>query len=189
MFVPIKSQPAHLAWLVGLILFACGSTFAQDIHYNVMPGTSFSKYHTYKWINLPGMHPDQIVDQEIKQAVDQQLAEKGFSKTDGDNADLYVGYQCAIDKEKQLNGFADGFGGFGPGGWGFGDGGMFNATTSTIENGSLVVNVFDPTTKQLVWTGTATKTLNPGKNQQKNVNQLDKAVNKLLKNFPPPPNK
>jgi len=38
----------------------------------------------------------------------------------------------------------------------------------------------------LAWTGRATKTLDPSKNQQKNLNNLNKAVAKLLKNYPPP---
>ena len=63
--------------------------------------------------------------------------------------------------------------------------GMGSATSSTITNGSLVLDMYDPATKQLVWTGTATKTLNPSGNQQKNVKSLDKAVQKLLKNYPP----
>jgi len=68
-------------------------------------------------------------------------------------------------------------------------GGMGSATSSTISNGSLVVDIYDPTTKQLVWTGTATKTLDPSSNQEKNQKNLDKAMAKLLKNYPPPQKK
>jgi hypothetical protein len=179
MFFKTKSDVVHLALLVGLILLPCGATVAQDVHYNFMPGTDFSKYHTYKWIDIPeNVHPNQIVQQEIKQAIDGQLAEKGLTKTDGDKADLYVGYQCAVDQEKQWNGF---------GGRGFG--GMGTATSSTIQNGSLVVDMYDPTSKQLVWTGQATKTLNPSGNQQKDMKRLDSAMKKLLKDFPPPTKK
>jgi hypothetical protein len=40
-----------------------------------MPGTDFSKYHTYKWVEIPrGIHPNQIIDQEIRQAVNNTLA-------------------------------------------------------------------------------------------------------------------
>jgi hypothetical protein len=58
---------------------ACAGTLAaQDVRYNYMPGTDFPKYHTYKWVNIEGgAHPNQIVDAEIKQAVDSQLASKG----------------------------------------------------------------------------------------------------------------
>jgi len=186
MFFKIKSRPAHLALLVGLIVFACGRMLAQDVHYNFKVGTDFSKYHTYKWIDLPSnVPPDQLIDEEIKQSIDGQLAGKGLSKTDSDKADLYVGYQAAIDREKEWTAFGDGFG---P--WGFGGmGGMATATSSTIQNGTLVVDIYDPATKQLVWTGQATKTLDPSHNPQKNIERLDKAMQKLLKNYPPPPNK
>jgi hypothetical protein len=159
---------------------------AQDVHYNFMPGTDFSKYHTYKWIDLPGnAHPNQIVQEGIKQSIDRQLAEKGLTKIDSDKADLYVSYQCAINQEKQWTAFGDGFG---P--WGFGGfGSMATATSSTIQNGSLILDMYDPTTKQLVWTGQVTKTLNPSGNQQKDIKKLDGAMKKLLKDFPPQPKK
>ena len=63
---------------------------------------------------------------------------------------------------------------------------MGGATTSTISNGTLAVDFYDPTSKDLIWRGSATKTLNPSGNQQKDMKKLNKAVAKLLKNFPPP---
>ena len=183
MFFKTKRDAVHLALFVGVVLFACSSAVAQDVHYNFMPGTDFSKYHTYKWIDLKeNVHPNQIVQQEIRQAIDGQLTEKGLTKTDGDTADLYVGYQCAIDRERQWNAYNTG--GFGR--WG---GGMGTATSSTIENGTLVLDMYDPTSKQLVWTGKATKTLNPSGNQEKDMKRLDSAAKKLLKDFPPPTKK
>jgi len=62
---------------------------------------------------------------------------------------------------------------------------MATATSSTINVGSIVLDMYDPATKQLVWTGTATKTLNPSSNQQKNEKNLNNAMAKLLKNYPP----
>lgn len=183
MFLTSKVTAAHIGLLMALILFACGSTLAQDVHYNFMPGTDFSKYHTYKWIDIPeNVHPNQIVQQEIKQSIDGQLADKGLTKTDSDKADLYVGIQCAVDQERQWNAYGMGGGVR----WG---GGMATATSSTIENGTLVVDMYDPTTKQLVWTGKATKTLNPSGNQEKDMKRLDSATKKLLKDFPPPTKK
>jgi hypothetical protein len=57
------------------------------------------------------------------------------------------------------------------------------ATSSTINIGTLVL--YDPAAKQLVWIGAASKTVDPGKNQEKNRKNLDKATQKLLKDFPP----
>jgi hypothetical protein len=168
---------ARIGMVLVVTFLASGLTRAQDVRYNFMPGTDFSKYHTYKWVTIEGgSHPNQIVDQEIKQSVDSQLAAKGLTKTDNDKADLYVGYQIAVDKEKQWNAY-----GMGGPRWG----GMGSATSSTISNGTLVLDMYDPTTKQLVWTGNATKTLDPSGNQEKNQKNLDKAMQKLLKNYPP----
>jgi len=161
-----------------LALAACTLTFAQDVSTNSMPGTDFSKYHTYKWVTIEGAtQPNQILDAQIKQSIDSQLAAKGLTKTDSDKADLLIGYQASINQEKQWNAY-------GTGGlrWG---GGMGTATQSTISNGTLVLDMYDPTTKKLVWTGRVTKTLDPGANEQKHQKNLDKAVQKLLKNYPP----
>jgi len=151
---------------------------AQDVRYNFMPGTDFSKYHTYRWVAIEGgAHPNQIMDAQIKQAVDSQLASKGLTKTDSDKADLYIGYQIAVDQEKQWNGY--GMGG------GLRWGGMASATSSTINVGTLVLDMYDPSAKHLVWTGNATKTIDPSSNQEKNQKNLNKAMAKLLKNYPP----
>jgi len=63
--------------------------------------------------------------------------------------------------------------------------GMASATQSTLNIGTFVLDMYDPTTKQLVWTGKATKTIDPSSNQEKNQKNLDKAMQKLLKNYPP----
>jgi Domain of unknown function (DUF4136) len=177
----INANVGRVLIRVGLALLAGTALSAQDVRYNFMPGTDFAKYHTYKWVPIEGgSHPNQIADAEIKSAVDSQLAAKGLTKTDADNADLLIGYQVAVDKEKQWNAYSMGGARFG---------GMASATSSTISNGSLVLDMYDPTTKQLVWTGTATKTLDPSGNQEKNQKNLDKAMAKLLKNYPPPQKK
>jgi hypothetical protein len=166
-----------------IAIMGCIVTAGQDVRYDFMPGTDFSKYHTYKWISIEGgAHPNQIVDAQIKQSIDSQLASKGLTKTDGDKADLFIGYQVSIDQEKQWNAY--GMGGGPRWGWGMG-GGMATATSSTISVGTLVLDMYDPSTKQLVWTGRATKALDPSSNPEKNQRNLDKAMQKLLKNYPP----
>ena len=160
------------------VLMACIVVAGQDVRTNYMPGTNFAKYKTYKWVEIEGgRHPNQIVDAQIKQSVDSQLAAKGLTKAESDTADLYVGYQIAVDQEKQWNAY--GMGG------GIRWGGMATATSTTINVGTLVLDIYDPATKQLVWTGTATKTIDPSKDQEKNQKNLDKAMQKLLKNYPP----
>ena len=175
-----------------LALVACSVTYAQDVRTNYMPGTDCSKYHTYAWVDevkgVPrvGGQPDQILDTQVKQAVDSQMAAKGFTKVvDGGKADILLGYQLAIDREKQINGFADGWGGWG--GWRPWSGGpeSFSATTSTINIGTFVLGMYDPAAKKLIWIGAAQHTLEPSKKQEKNQERLNKGAQKLLKDFPP----
>ena len=169
----------HSAVFAACLLLMAGSVTAQDVKYNFMPGTDFSKFHTYKWVVVPNAtYPNQIVDTQIKDAINSQLSAKGLTSTDSDKADLYVAYQTSVDQQKQWNAYGMG------GGWRFG-GGMASATSSTIDVGTLVVDMYDPSTKQLVWTGRATKTLNPSSNQEKNQKNLNNAMEKLLKNYPP----
>ena len=130
----MKQSRSRYSLALAALLLAGGALAAQDVKYNFMPGTDFSKYHTYKWVAIEGAsHPNQIMDAEIKQAVDSQLASKGMTKTDNEKADLYVGYQIAVDKEKQWNAWGTGRG--------FG-GGMGSATSSTINVGTLVLDMY-----------------------------------------------
>lgn len=169
----------HFVLAIALLLIAAGTAVAQDVTSNFMPGTDFTKFHTYKWVTIQGAtYPNQILDAEIKDAVNSQLQGKGLTVTDGDKADLYVGYQTSVDQQRQWNAYGMG------GGWRFG-GGMGTATSSTIDVGTIVVDMYDPSTKTLVWTGRATKTIDPSSNQEKNMKNLDKAMGKLLKNYPP----
>jgi hypothetical protein len=176
-------QTRKLVTKVGMglafVMLACTLTPAQDVTSNSMPGTDFTKYHTYKWVPIEGaVQPNQIVDAQIKQSVDSQLAAKGLTKTDGEKADLLIGYQISIDQEKQWNAYGMG-GGLR---WG---GGMATAQQSTISTGTLVLDMYDPSNKQLVWTGRVSKTIDPSANQGKKQKNLDKAMQKLLKNYPP----
>src|SRR5512133_2792920 len=104
-----------------LILCFAGSVAAQDVRFNFKPGTDFTKYKTYKWVKIEGaQYPDEITDGQVKAAIDAALGTKGLTKTDAEQADLYVGYQVALNSEKQWNtyGMGMGWGGYGPG-WGY----------------------------------------------------------------------
>jgi hypothetical protein len=62
-------------------------------------------------------------------------------------------------------------------------------STSTVYVGQLDVSFYDPAQKQLVWRGVATKTLDPKAKPEKKQKNITKAVQKLLKNYPPQPKK
>jgi len=166
-----------------LLMITC--VYGQDTHYNYAPGTNFAGYKAYQWVDIPGgAVPDQLIDQSIKRAIDEQLAQKGLTKVEA-NADLYVGYEGVIRLEKSVNLWGTGGG---PGwGWGLDGGGMrsVQGQTSSIPVGTLLVNLYDPAKKQLIWRGDATKTIDLRKDPDKNYRNLQKAMAKLFKNYPP----
>ena len=67
-------------------------------------------------------------------------------------------------------------------------GGMSSTTTygstSTVYIGQLDLSFYDPATKQLIWRGVASKTLDPEAKPEKKEKNIGKAVKKLLKNVP-----
>src|SRR6201993_5056542 len=196
------------------LLFMIAYAHGQDVHYNYDRGANFESYRTYQWVtpqsgppkadipaglpNLPvgpppmsgsNVQDDQLLDQDIKRAVDAQLAEKGLAKVDKDG-DLLVTYQAHVREEKSINLWGPGTTGWWGGGPHWGDGlSSVQGQTYTIPVGTLVVALYDPARKQLIWRGEASKTVDLKKDPNKNYGNLQKAAIKLFKNYPPHPGK
>ena len=156
-----------------LCLAALG--LAQDIQFDYDRSANFSSYKTYTWVDLKaGRAANQLMDQNIKRSVDEQLVGKGLQRV-ASGGDLQVAYQMGIDHEKQFDG------------WGMGPRVLGNArvTSSTIDIGKLAVDIYDPGKKQLVWHGAAEKTLDIKKDPDQNYQNLEKAMAKLFRNYPP----
>jgi hypothetical protein len=176
---------------IAILILSAASAFAQDVRYNFDKDTDFSKFKTYKWVALKDAQPvDDLLDKQIKSAIDAELSTKGLSKVDTDDANLYIGYQAAVGKEKQFTSYNSSWG-YGPGWYGGGwygspGGGMTTGQTSTIYTGQLGVDMYDSAGKDLVWRGVASKTIDTKAKPEKQQKNLAKAVTKLLKNYPPP---
>jgi Domain of unknown function (DUF4136) len=173
-----------------LLLSGARAAVAQDVRYDFDKEKDFTKYKTYKWVPIKGAElPDELTQKALTSAIDAQLATKGLTKTDAESADLYIGYQTALGQEKEFTSYNTGWG-YGPG-WGGGwyGGGMSSTTTygstSTVYVGQLDLSMYDPAAKQLVWRGVASKTLDPKAKPEKKQKNINKAVAKLLKKYPP----
>jgi hypothetical protein len=179
-----------VAFLILVVLFGgVLGAYAQDVRYNFDKNADFTKYKTYKWVEIKGAdRPNQLVQKQITDALDAELAKKGLTKTEGENADLYIAYQTAIGTEKEFTSYNTGWG-YGPGwggGWYGGTGSTMTTTsTTTIYVGQLDVDMYDVAKKEMVWRGTASKTIDPKAKPEKQQKNLAKAVEKLLKNYPP----
>jgi Domain of unknown function (DUF4136) len=180
-----------MRWLLAIpmTLLLAGTAMAQDVRYNFDKAVDFGSFRTYRWVVIKGASqlPD-LPERQLKAAVDAELAKKGLARTEEETADLYLGYQAAVGQEKEYTSFDSGWG-YGPGygGWyGHGGGGMTTGQTSTIYVGQLALDFYATSPKALVWRGTASKTLDPKAKPEKQQKNLEKAIAKMLKNFPPP---
>ena len=174
---------------LAVLLIGAGNASAQDVRFNFDKEINFAGFRTYRWVALKTeTPPNSLVDGQIKAAVDAELVKKGLTRSDSETADLWIGYQTALSTEKQYTSFDTGWG-YGPGwggGWyGGGGGGMTTGTTSTIYVGQLALDMYVPVEKKLVWRGAASKTIDTRANPEKQQKNLQKAMAKLLKNFPP----
>ena len=200
--------------LAMLVMVVCAR--GQDIHYNYDRGANFQSYRTYQWVDLqrdPGgpstadvpsglpnlpigpppmggssVPDDQLLDQDIRRAVDAQLAEKGLTKVDK-GGDLLVGFEAQVREEKSINLWGSEANGWWGGGPFWGDFSLLQGQTSTIPIGTLVVGLYDPAREQLIWRGDASKTIDLKKDPNKNYTNLQNAMVKLFKNYPPQPGK
>jgi Domain of unknown function (DUF4136) len=170
---------------IALTALAClgVAAFAQEVQFDYDRSANFNAYKTYQWVDYMRVDVgDQLLDRDIKRAADEQLAAKGLRRVES-GGDLLVGYQAGITQEKEYESLGGGWGGPWWGPWG--NRGDTRVTSSTIDVGKLVIGLFDPAIKQLVWRGFASKTLDLKKDPDKNYQTLEKAMAKLFKNYPP----
>jgi len=166
-------KPLTILWSAVALATAA---FAQHVAVDYDRAANFKQIKTYSWAKLHTADP--ITDNRVKEAIDQELAAKGWSQlSGGGDVALVVVEQTSV--REQYDSLYNGFGGRR---WG---GGMVDETT-TVDNyevGTLIVCMFDGNSKQLIWRGTASGDVSD--NSQKKIKSLAKVVQKMFKNFPP----
>ena len=167
--------------LMGMLLLFASRSSAGQVKTDYDRQADFGKYKTYSWEQIKTQDP--LVVDRIKSAVNAALSAKGWTQVES-GGDISVVAMEITKNQQGLNTYYDGMGG----GWGwrrFGGGGFGEATTTTetYKVGTLVVDLFDAQTKELVWRGNASDTLS--NNSNKNIQNLDKDVQKMFKQFPP----
>jgi len=146
--------------------------WAQKVNVDYDRGADFSKYKTFAWQDGRSAAPNPLVHKRIVSAIESQLASKGWTKSDTTPSAVVV-YYAAVEEERQLNA------------WGSGPrwNSVGTARIEKILTGQLVVDVYDASTKQLVWRGFVSDTVSD--KPEKNEKRLNDAVARLFKQFPP----
>ncbi|HXH67121.1 MAG TPA: DUF4136 domain-containing protein [Candidatus Limnocylindrales bacterium] len=174
----MKVQKRFAVAIAGLLLSAISAWagVATDYDHKV----DFAHYKTYSWGKI--QTADSLWDARVKSAVAGQLAAKGLTEVSS-GGDMIVAARDAIHNEQELNTFYNGFGGRRR----FGGIGMATTTVDNYKVGTLIIELFDGTSKNLIWQGSASNTLSS--NADKNVKSLDKNAQKMFDHFPPEPKK
>jgi hypothetical protein len=180
---------------VALLLAATvapATAIAQQVNTDFDRDADFSKYKTFTYTVCMRIE-NPLVDKRIVTALENTLALKGLTKAERD-PDVNVTYHSSTTKDIAIDtntwgygygsGWRWGHGGYGYGGSGYGGGPLSTTTTTrTYTRGTLVIDIWDARTKQLVWRGTAVDTVSD--DPEKNDKKVHKALEKLFKKYPP----
>jgi hypothetical protein len=162
--------------LIACVAF-CLPAAAQDVHTDYDHQRDFSQYHTYSWTKIHTDNP--LWQSRVQDAINNQLDKKGWQLMPS-GGQVSLSAVGAVRNQQEYRTFYSGMGG-----WGWG-GGFGTQATTTVDNeriGTLVVDMYDTASKQLVWRGVAEDTLSD--KAEKNQGRLQKSVDKMLKDFPP----
>src|SRR4051794_32553425 len=159
---------------VSLVVATAG--FAQHVQTDFDHHANFGQYKTYSWQEIkPGAS---LWDSRIKSAVDAQLEAKGLAQV-ADRGDIAIVAIKTSQTQRTLQTFYDGFGG----GWRWRGFGESTTTEQDYQEGTLVIDLYDGKTKQLIWRGSTESVLSD--KAEKNEKTIDKGVAKMFKDFPP----
>jgi hypothetical protein len=163
--------------LTGVALAVAGGAWAQDVKIDYDRAANFGAIKTFS-IKLGTSWGNQIGEKRVMDEFTQALTEKGWKLAPAGQADAQVVVHGASQLKRDLNTFYSG------GGYGYRFGGMGTATTTVDEYtvGTLVVDIFDGK-KNLMWRGIAQDELSD--KTEKNIKKLEKASDKMFKDFPP----
>ena len=170
---------------LAVLVLAPVSAFAQKVNTDFDPSAPFAKYKTYAWAEGT-KSPNPLGEDRIHQAVETRMAAAGFTKAAG-NPDVFIATHAMGKEEKEIitTGFDYGYGYYR---WGGAmGGGMTTSTVNSYTVGTLILDMYDGSTKKLVWRGTGSDTLSD--KAEKNAKKVDKALQKMFKEYPPAPPK
>jgi hypothetical protein len=148
----------------------------------------FSRYHTYAWMpqapDTTAMDADAarvrgtLVDSRVRAAVDAAMAAHGFSVQAGSPAVVVV-YHTGLKDQMNITDWGHPYTG-NYRGW--------EGRDIDVENyteGTLVVDLLDAATRQLLWRGIATGEIHPQSTPQEKDRVMKEIVAKMFEKYPP----
>lgn len=162
--------------LLGLtLLFTISGCGSMSIGHEYDPKYDFSKLKTYSLIPDPYEEPEvELVLKRLRPMIDKNLHDLGFQKSD--NPDFKIALHVRSRETIDVVNWGYSYGWRGSYGYGF--------DAYQYEEGSLLVDIVDAKTNELVWQGLASAELKHTDPELRD-RTARRAINKLFKHFPP----
>jgi hypothetical protein len=150
------------------------AALGQQVSVNYNHDVDFSQFHTYAWgSNNANAIKDSILAQVAQQDINAAMQSKGLTMVqENQNPDLLLTANGGMREQTSWNAW-------GMRGWG---GGMGSITPEQNVVGTMIVDLFNAKSQELVWRGIAENTLN--NKGSKNQEMVQKAVDKMFKQWP-----
>ena len=164
-------------FLLILIIFSLVSCSSIYVVYDYDVEADFSKYSTYRWDmnRSDSAFKNQLLDKRLRYALNKELQARGYEQTD-DSADFILSYEQATHQEKDVYVVHSSHG------W---SRHRFHTRQVFVDHhkeGTIVLNIFDGKTDELVWQGWASGIEVDLENIEYNINTV---AAKLIEKFPP----
>jgi len=181
-----------------LALTACAPAIHVTHDWNPDTTPSMAGWKTFSWMPMPeGEDPriyNDLFNARLHEAIERYLVGRGYSKAEeGAPADFKIAWQGSVDQKLSVS-TVNSYYGYGYSGWyGYGYGAMGPsyggyATDTYIDEydeGTLIFDIIDGASNELVWRGLAKSELMHYKDQDKRQERLELAISKVFENFPP----
>lgn len=173
-----------------LLLGASGAALLAATTSDYERGFDLSKLRTWDFKEQTRtahdpLGPNSIWNNRIRKAMETDLSEQGLGRATSTQPDFLVAYYMGTSREYDSRMVGYGFpGGWRRWGWGRGwrDFGVWNVP---YTESTLVVDIIDAGTNQLVWRGQDTETINLNKADKTIKESVDKLVKRFLKESRP----
>ena len=181
-----------LVILITVAIFFSPNIVAQVTH-EKDNSIDFSKYKTYSFLGWQKDSDSLINDidkQRLLDALKSEMEKRELNYADS-NGDMMISLYLVIANKQSVTAYTDYTGGMGYGvgmpGWGYGAGmGMGTATTSyntyDYQEGTLVMDAHDETSKKLIWQGIYKGAIQAKANKREKT--IPKNIGKLMNGFP-----
>ena len=178
------AQPAAICVLLLFLLSLVLQLEAQKINIQYEKTVDFSKFKTYAWVpGTPVFDPQ--LDTYIQNRLVEVLRRNGMSEAPLNAADVLVTYHAAHGTDLSVGTALDPT--FAASGGVAVAGHSIWETTGTggtqVTKGSIAFEILDRAANRPVWIGTAKHTVSDS--HQERWNDVEKALDKLLRHFPP----